>query len=79
MEEDEQADFRAGRSTVDHVFRLTHVTVKRMTCDQEIFTYFVSISNSIATIKFWRALKKININLELIKTAKSTRKKMDKI
>lgn len=40
MEADEQAGFRVGRSTVDHVFTLTRVLQKRVAGNQQMLLHF---------------------------------------
>ncbi|XP_030765487.1 uncharacterized protein LOC115889574 [Sitophilus oryzae] len=70
MEAEEQAGFRAGRSTVDHLFTLTQIIEKKMARNQEIHLLYVDLKkayDSVPQSKLWEALEKTNISITLIK------------
>ena len=70
MEAEEQAGFRAGRSTVDHLFTLTQIIEKKMARKQEIYLLYVDLKkayDSVPQSKLWEALEKTNISITLIK------------
>ncbi|XP_030761089.1 uncharacterized protein LOC115886156 [Sitophilus oryzae] len=46
MEAEEQAGFRAGRSTVDHLFTLTQIIEKKMARNQEIHLLYVDLKKA---------------------------------
>lgn len=73
-EAEEQAGFRAGRSTVDHLFTITQVMEKKLGYNQELHLLFVDLKkayDSIPLSKLWHALETSNINTELIKAVRS--------
>jgi hypothetical protein len=43
IETEEQAGFRTGRSTIDHVFRLKQLIEKKMSVDQSLHLLFVDL------------------------------------
>ncbi|XP_030758797.1 uncharacterized protein LOC115884377 [Sitophilus oryzae] len=64
MEAEEQAGFRAGRCTVDHLFTLTQIIEKKMARNQEIHLLCVDLKkpyDSVPQSKLWEALEH-NIN-----------------
>lgn len=74
MEAEEQAGFRAGRSTIDHLFVLTQIVEKKIAYNQEVHLLFVDLKkayDSIPLVKLWEALQHTNINAETIKAIKS--------
>ncbi|XP_030759058.1 endoplasmic reticulum aminopeptidase 1-like [Sitophilus oryzae] len=46
MEAEEQAGFRAGRSTVDHLFTLTQIIEKKMARNQEIHLLYIDLKKA---------------------------------
>lgn len=74
MEAEEQAGFRVGRSTIDHLFTITQVIEKKTAYDQELHLLFVDLKkayDSVPLSMLWKSLKETNINIELIKIVKS--------
>lgn len=74
MEAEEQAGFRVGRSTIDHLFTITQVIEKKTAYDQELHLLFVDLKkayDSIPLNMLWKALEETNINIELIKVVKT--------
>jgi len=73
-EAEEQAGFRSGRSTIDHLFTITQIIEKKVAYDQELHLLFVDIKkayDSVPLNKLWKALETTNINVELIKAVKT--------
>jgi hypothetical protein len=46
IETEEQAGFRAGRSTIDHVFSLKQLIDKKMSVDQPLHLLFVDLEKA---------------------------------
>ena len=46
IETEEQAAFRAGRSTIDHVFCLEQLIEKKMSVDQRLHLLFVELEKA---------------------------------
>lgn len=70
IEAEEQAGFRAGRSTTDHLFTITQIIEKKLARNQEVHLLFVDLKkayDSIPQIKLWEALEKTNVNVTLIR------------
>jgi len=65
-EEEEQCDFKAGRSCTDNVFCLKQIIEKRSTRNLETHITFIDITfieSGLCTIsKLWKVLKQSNIN-----------------
>ena len=60
-EAEEQAGFRAGRSTIDHLFCVTQIIEKRLAVGQELHLVFVDLQkayDSVPLLKLWEALEK---------------------
>ena len=69
----EQAGFRAGRSTVDHLFCITQVIEKKMAVGQELHLVFVDLKKayeSVPLLKLWEALEKSNFSKGLVNAVK---------
>jgi len=61
FEAEEQAGFRAGRSTVDHLFCLIQAIVKKTAFQQEVHLLYVDLKkayNNIPQSKIWEALER---------------------
>lgn len=74
MEAEEQAGFRAGRSTIDHVFSITQIIEKKVARGQEVHLMFVDLRkayDSVPLVKLWEALEKTNVNIELVEAVKT--------
>ncbi|XP_030765738.1 uncharacterized protein LOC115889799 [Sitophilus oryzae] len=74
IEAEEQAGFRAGRSTVDHLFTVTQVTSKKSNLNQELHLVFVDLQkahDSVPLVRLLEAMENTSINVELIKAVKS--------
>ncbi|XP_072160540.1 uncharacterized protein [Bemisia tabaci] len=72
-EAEEQAGFRAGRSTVDHLFCITQLVEKKMAVGQELHLVFVDLQkayDSVPLVKLWEALKKSNFSDGLVNAIK---------
>ncbi|XP_045474960.1 secreted RxLR effector protein 78-like [Harmonia axyridis] len=70
MEAEEQAGFRASRSTTDHLFTLTQVIEQKIALNQETRLLFMDLKNaydSVTQQKLWDALERTNISVNLIK------------
>ncbi|XP_044759225.1 uncharacterized protein LOC123316967 [Coccinella septempunctata] len=77
MEAEEQAGFRAGRSTIDHLFALTHVIEKKRAMNQEEHLLYVDLKkayDSVPEQKLWESLEETNISITLIKAIQETYK-----
>lgn len=75
LEAEEQAGFRAGRSTADHLFSVTQILEKKTAFNQEIHMLFVDLKKAYDNIpqnKLWEALQNTNINVNLIRAVKQT-------
>lgn len=73
IEAEEQAGFRAGRSTVDHLFCITQIIEKKLAVNQEVHLLYVDLRkayDSIPQNKLWEALEKTNISANLITATK---------
>lgn len=69
MEAEEQAGFRAGRSTTDHLFCLTQIIEKKVAVGQELHILYVDLKKAYDSIPqklLWKALHETNINANLI-------------
>ena len=70
IETEEQAGFRAGRSTVDHVFYLKQLIEKKMSVDQRLHLLFVDLEKAYGSVclnNLWRALEHYNIKYSIIR------------
>lgn len=73
FEAEEQAGFRAGRSTIDHLYCVTQVIEKKNAVNQEIHLLYVDLQkayDSVPLNKLWTILEQTNINNGLIKAVK---------
>ena len=73
IETEEQAGFRAGRSTVDHVFCLKQLIEKKMSVDQPLHSLFVDLEKAYDSVPLktpWKALKHYNISNSTIRAIK---------
>jgi len=73
LEAEEQAGFRAGRSTVDHLFCVSQIIEKKTAFNQEVHLLYVDLRKAYDSVphnKLWEALEKTNISVTLIKAAK---------
>ena len=50
IETEEQAEFRAGRSTTDHVFSLKQLKEKNMSVDQRLHLLFVDLEKAYDSV-----------------------------
>lgn len=69
-EAEEQAGFRAGRSTIDHLFCITQINEKMTAVNKEVHALYVDLKkayDSVPLTKLWEALEITNINANLIK------------
>ena len=74
QEAEEQAGFRAGRSTVDHLFTITQVIEKKRAVSQELHLVFVDLQkayDSVPLVKLWEALEKRGFSKGLVGAIKS--------
>ena len=72
LETEEQAGFRAGHSTIDHVFCLKQLIEKKMSVDQplHLFVDLEKAYDSVPLKNFWKALKHNNISNSIIMAIK---------
>ena len=74
LEAEEQAGFRTGRSTVDHLYAITQIIEKKTAFDQGIYMLFVDLKkayDSIPLNRLWETLEKTNIHNGIIKAVKN--------
>jgi hypothetical protein len=50
METEERAGFRAGRSTIDHVFCLKELIEKKLSVDQPLHLLFVDLEKAYDSV-----------------------------
>jgi hypothetical protein len=65
MEALKLAGFRAGRSTIDHLFSVTQLIEKKTAYEQELHMVYIDLKKAygiIPQIKLWEALEKTNIS-----------------
>jgi len=73
IETEEQAVFRAGRSTVDHFFCLRQLIEKKMAFNQPLHLLFVDLEkayNSVPLKNLRKALEQYNISNSIIRAIK---------
>ena len=73
IETEEQAGFRAVRSTIDHVFCLQQLIEKMMSVDQPLHLSFVDLEkayNIVPMKNLWKALEHYNISNSIIRAIK---------
>lgn len=73
FEAEEQAGFRAGRSTADHLFCVTQLTEKKRIVGQELHLVFLDIEkayDSIPLVKLWEVLEETGFSKGLIGAVK---------
>lgn len=71
---EEQAGFRAGRSTVDNIFCLTQIMEKIMATGRELHMVFVDLTKAYDTVpikKLFDVLESSPINITLVKAVKN--------
>ncbi len=69
IETEEQAGFRAGQFTVDHIFYLKQLIEKKMSVDQRLHLLFVDLEKAYGSVRLnnlWRALEHYNIKYSII-------------
>ena len=74
IETEEQAGFRAGRSTIDHIFCLRQLIEKNMAVNQPLHSLFVDLEkadDSVPLKNLWKALEPYNISNNIIRVIKS--------
>jgi hypothetical protein len=65
IETEEHAGFRAGQSTIDHIFCLRQLIEKKMAVNQPIHLLFVDLEkayDSVPLNNLWKALEHYNIS-----------------
>ena len=71
MEAEEQAGFRVGRSTIDHIFFLQQITEKKTVRSQPLHLIFIDIKKKVYDIvplaNLWTPLRSTSINPIIIK------------
>jgi hypothetical protein len=73
IETEEQAGFRAGRSTIDHIFCLRQLIEKKMAVNQPLHLLFVDLEkayDSVPLKDLWKALEHYNISKSIIRAIK---------
>jgi hypothetical protein len=74
IDAEEQAGFRAGRSTIDHVFCLKQLIEKKMSVNQPLHLLYVDLEkpyDSVPLKNLWKALKYYNISNSIIRAIKT--------
>ena len=74
VETEEQAGFRAGRSTIDHIFCLKQLIEKKMAVDQQLHLLFADLEkayDSVPLQNLRKALERYNISSNIIREIKS--------
>jgi len=69
----EQAGFRAGRSTVDHIFCLRQLIEKKMVVNHPLHLLFVDLEKAYDSVPLensWKALEHYNNRNSIIKAIK---------
>jgi len=73
IEKEEQAGFRAGRSTVDHIFCLRQLIEKKIAVNQPLHLLFADLEkeyDSVHLKNLWKALEHYNISNSVIRAIK---------
>jgi hypothetical protein len=73
IETEEQAGFRTGRSTIDHIFCLKQLIEKRMAVDKPLHLLFVDLekaNDSVPLQSLWKSLERYNISSNIIRAIK---------
>ena len=72
IETEEQAGFRAGRSTVDHILCLKQLIEKKIAVDQplHLFVDLEKAHDSVPLQNLWKALEHYNISNSIIRAIK---------
>ena len=71
---EEQAGFRAGRSTAEQIFKLRIFCEKYLQHQQDLYHVFINFENAIDKVwhaVFWATMKKYNISTNLIRVIKN--------
>jgi len=72
-ETEEQAGFRAGRSTINHIFCLKQLIEKKMAVDQPLHLLFADLEkayDSVPLENLWKALEHHNISNSIVRAIK---------
>jgi hypothetical protein len=73
LETEEQAGFRAGRSTIDHIFCSRQLIEKRIAVNQPLHLLLVDLEkayDSVPLKSLWKALEHYNICNSIIRAIK---------
>ena len=71
---EEQAGFRAGRSTTEQIFNLRILCEKYLQHQQDLYHVFIDIKKAFDRVwhaAFWSAMKKYNISTNVIQVIKN--------
>lgn len=74
LEIEEQAGFRTGRSTMDHIFSIRQLIEKRITFQQPLHLVFVDLEKAYDNVpwnKLWASLKQYKINNIIIQAIRN--------
>ena len=66
---EEQAGFRAGRSTTEQIFNLRILCEKYLQCQQDLYHVFIDFKKAFDRVWYaalWATMKKYNISANLI-------------
>ena len=72
---DEQAGFRAGRSTTEHIFDLRFLCENYLQHQQDLYNVFIDFEKAFDRVwhaALWATMKKYNISTNLIQVMKKT-------
>jgi hypothetical protein len=73
IETEEQAEFRAGRSTIEHIFSLKQLIEKKMAVDQPLHLLFVDLERAYESVplkNLWKVLEHYSISNSTIRAIK---------
>ena len=73
IETEEQTGFRAGRSTIDHIFCLRQLIEKKMAVNQPLHLLFVDLEKAVDSVSLknlWKTLEPYNISKSIIRAIK---------
>ena len=71
---EEQADFRAGRSTREHIFNLRILCEKYLQHQQNLYHVFIDFKKAFDRVWYealWEAMRKYNINASIIRATEN--------
>ena len=67
---EEQAGFRAGRSTIEYIFNLRILSEKYLQHQQDLYHVFIDFKKAFGHAALWATMKKYNISANLTQVIK---------